>query len=51
MQETIELKVKSDDHITVHLVIGLYQIKYKSHIPLLSNYAQFREKLEGNHDV
>ena len=51
MGETVELKVKYDDHIVVHLAIGLHQIKHKSHIPLLSNYASFRENLEGNHDV
>ena len=51
MCETVELKVKYDDHIVVHFAIGLNQIKHKSHIPLLSNYAWFREKLEGKHDV
>ena len=37
--------------MAVHLAIGLHQIKHKFHIPVLSNYAWFREKLEGNHDV
>ena len=45
------ISIRNLTHISIHLAIGLHQIKYKSHIPSLSNYAQFREKLEGNHDV